>query len=322
MEQIYFLLQIYYIFSNISNIYLVIYLLLPLFFMYKIELRIMSNSDNIHILRKNDIVKSWLYSDNSLPIGLFYGYHNHSFFIGYIKMGDNECNNVFILSSKSVFEFLIQNKTFIHFEDETKKIEYEFTNLYVNTSTSYNWTSYKKRTFDTTHFSADKYQDVIIYEILDFYNKNGYCVSFIDGDIGLGKTFIGILLAKQTNGSLCKSFNPCSPGDKLENIYTECQPSKTNPLIILLDEVEIMLDNIHNKNVVLHKTIPTQVYNKCTWNSFLDDFQWKLYPYVIILLISNKPLLTLRDTYDASYLRPKRINCFFTLYDRKNDIID
>jgi hypothetical protein len=206
--------------------------------------------------------------------------------------------------------------------DENQEVDHEYTDLYVNTSTSYNWTIYKKRTFDTTHFVPNQDQKVIIDTILTFYNENGFCVSFIDGDIGLGKTFIGNLLAKITNGSLCKSFNPCSPGDKLENLYTECQPSKEKPLILLLDEFDIMLDNIHNNKIHFHKNIPIQVYNKCSWNSLLDDFQWKLYPYVILLLISNKPLKTLRYNYDPSYIRPKRINCFFSLYDRTFPLID
>jgi hypothetical protein len=146
-----------------------------------------------------------------------------------------------------------------------------------------------------------------------FYNKNKYCVSLNDGDIGKGKTMTAYLLAKVLQASVCKSYSPIIPGDTIDNLYDFVEPTYEEPLIIILDEFDDTLKKIHDKNIQEHRTFRTQIYNKTSWNSFLDDINLGIYPYVILLLISNKNIDKLNEEFDPSYIRNKRVNLFFTL---------
>ena len=119
---------------------------------------------------------------------------------------------------------------------------------------------------------------------------------------------IGILLSKELNGSLVTTFNPNEPGDTISSLYNTINPSKNNPLIIVMDEIDIMIDDIHNNKTTKHKNIPIQIYNKTTFNRFLDDINLGLYPYLILILTSNIDLNTLKRIYDRSYFRPERIH--------------
>jgi len=76
-----------------------------------------------------------------------------------------------------------------------------------------------------------------------------------------------------------------------------------------MDECDTLIDNIHNKNVVLHKDIPTSVMDKQSFNSFLDQIDIGLYYNMILLLISNKSREEIHKKYnDWSYLRDGRVH--------------
>ena len=64
----------------------------------------------------------------------------------------------------------------------------------------------------------------------------------------------------------------------------------------------------------MHKDIPTEVYNKTTWNTLLDDINIKLYPYLIIILTSNLSNSDIDLKYnDTSYIRTGRVNIYHNL---------
>jgi hypothetical protein len=63
----------------------------------------------------------------------------------------------------------------------------------------------------------------------------------------------------------------------------------------------------------MHADMPTEVYNKTTWNTLLDDINIKLYPYVIIILTSNLSKDEIDLKYDPSYIRNKRVNIYHNL---------
>jgi deoxyadenosine/deoxycytidine kinase len=136
----------------------------------------------------------------------------------------------------------------------------------------------------------------------------------ISGKQGIGKSTMGILLANKLKGSLCKTYSPIEPGNKLESLYNKVDPTFNNPLIILLDEFDILIDAFHNNNIILHKNIPIEVHNKITWNSLFDDIKLKLYPNIIVLLTSNLSKEDIEKKYkDKSYIREGRINMYHSL---------
>ena len=129
----------------------------------------------------------------------------------------------------------------------------------------------------------------------------------ISGSTGTGKTYFAYLLARELNASVCTTFDPSSPGDSIDNLYDVVTPTKGTPLIIVIDEVDILIERIHKNEIVLHKQICTLVHNKRTWNQFLDNFDYGIYPNVILLMNTNKKKSDI-DYLDKSYLRKGRID--------------
>jgi hypothetical protein len=115
----------------------------------------------------------------------------------------------------------------------------------------------------------------------------------------------------QFKGIYCNTFKPWQPGDILGDVYIDAEPTKEKPLIIILDEIDIALNNIHN-GISPHKKIPISVSDKQGWNGFLDQINWGMYPYMIMLLISNKSFQFI-DSLDNSYLREGRVNLKFEM---------
>lgn len=135
--------------------------------------------------------------------------------------------------------------------------------------------------------------------------SNVTCI--ISGSTGVGKTYFAYLLAKELNGSVCTTFDPSTPGDTIDNLYDVVTPTKGKPLIIVMDEVDILIEKVHNNKVFLHKHICTLVHNKTTWNQFMDNFDYGIYKNVILLMNTNKKKSDI-DYWDKSYLRNGRLD--------------
>jgi hypothetical protein len=153
-------------------------------------------------------------------------------------------------------------------------------------------------------------QENIISKIIEYYKENKKCTTFINGLPGSGKTNIAFLLAAELNGTLCKKFNPVEPGDTLCGLIDRVKPTFKRPLIILLDEINIMIRKIHTQSVPLHKNIPVLVFDKTSFNSFLDDMKYE--SNIILLLTSNESRKQM-DLLDPSYIREGRINKYFEM---------
>lgn len=238
------------------------------------------------------------------PSGFFIG----KYYIGYIYPVSKETQTclLYCLCTEKQFNILKKNKNIIIVPTD------KFIDLYVRKG-NYFCMEYKKRELNCTNFIAKPKQLAIIEQIVSYYKENNKCVTMISGIPGTGKTTIGILIAKELNGMLCKSYNPLTPGDNLENIYNESQPSFNKPLIILLDEFDIIIESIHNNKIIMHKNIPIEIYNKITWNNLFDDINLNLYPHLILILTTNLSKETLDSQYDSSYTRLGRVDIICSL---------
>src|SRR5207253_2410237 len=96
-------------------------------------------------------------------------------------------------------------------------------------------------------------------------------------------------------------------GDNIDLIYNTVCPSEDKPLIIVFEEADIMITAVHNNLIEKHKHISIQVSNKTTFDTFFDSIDRGIYPYLILVMTSNKS-----DGYinsmDKSYLREGRTN--------------
>ena len=239
------------------------------------------------------------------PCGLFIGYY----YIGYIskRINKDTPSLLYCLATQDTFKELTK-KQYVGSEEDK--------NIFITLITlkgHYYCRYSKKRDLECSRYIPKKNQEQVIEETINYYNENHICVTMIYGLPGTGKSLVGLLIAKKLKGSFCKTYDPTLSGNTLENIYDKAQVNKNNPLILLIDEFDIMLDRIHNNSIILHRDIPTEVYNKTTWNTLLDDINIKLYPYLIVILTSNLSKDDIDTHYDPSYIRTGRVNIYHNL---------
>ena len=152
-------------------------------------------------------------------------------------------------------------------------------------------------------------QNELFREMMKFYNENKYAKVLISGDIGTGKSYFSYILARKLNCYLCDDFNPTEPAEGLTNLYTSKKLSGDEPLIVLIDEVDVMIKNIHENRIKPHKHYPILTRDKMSWNSFLDKISYGIFPHLILIMTSNVDKNKL-DRYDPSYLREGRVDIY------------
>lgn len=139
---------------------------------------------------------------------------------------------------------------------------------------------------------------------------------FVTGEPGSGKSSLAMLCALATNGMFCETFSPNEPGDNLEKLVRIAMPRREKPLIIILDEVDVLLNKVHHNSIQKEYKgiqVPISVKDKRTWNSFLDTIdRVGMYENVILIMTSNMPKNYI-DLLDPSYLRDGRIHGSFVV---------
>ena len=153
-------------------------------------------------------------------------------------------------------------------------------------------------------------QAQIVSDIFNWYKRNDYCSAFISGQPGTGKSTIASLLTLKLNALLCESFDPTRPGFTLSKLIIRAKPTKEKPLVILFDEVDVMINEIHH-GITPHKNIPIWVHTKSTFNKFLDHMRF--HEHVILIMTSNLTKEQISEKYDPCYLRKGRVNLYATL---------
>ena len=115
------------------------------------------------------------------------------------------------------------------------------------------------------------------------------------------------------------TFNPTTPGDEFGKIYRKINPTCNSPLIIVLEEIDIIINKIYN-NIHDHKYIPIQIQNKTGWNIWFDKLDKGFYPHVYIIMTTNKSI-NYFDELDKSYMRNNRVNLKAELQSDKTFVI-
>jgi hypothetical protein len=173
---------------------------------------------------------------------------------------------------------------------------------------------YFKKVFEVPFaMEARPEQKRVVDEIVADFSRGGRrgSVMYLHGPPGTGKSKVASFLARElcpAEPQLCKAYNPTEPGSSLDELVRAAEPSAERPLVVLLDEVDRILERVHHGRVVTHKDIRTTVYDKSTWNAWLDGIS-DFYPYVLILMTSNVSREALGALFeDSSYLREGRVD--------------
>ena len=176
---------------------------------------------------------------------------------------------------------------------------------------SYDNLWYRKRTIRNIGIKPHPEQRIILDRIKGVYEQKQRGVFYIHGAPCTGKSMIGLLLAEEYSACYSNSYTPWEPGDILTSVIDEAEPTKERPLISAFEEVDGALIRIH-EGIERHKNIPTAITDKSSWNRFLDNFDRGLYPFVILLMTSNKSF-DFVNKLDSSYLRKGRVDEVFEM---------
>ena len=134
-------------------------------------------------------------------------------------------------------------------------------------------------------------QQVIMDKIISKYELNPFkiCRCLIWGTPGMGKSFIAKLLAKNFKSSCCFDIKITEPGTQILTLWETVKPSKDKPLIIQIDELDVIIKSIHenqkNKHTP-HQWLKTLVYDKQSFNTFMS-YYLPCIPFVIYIFTMN-----------------------------------
>jgi hypothetical protein len=159
-------------------------------------------------------------------------------------------------------------------------------------------------------FTSDIQHKCVKYIIncLKLSINNGFNNSIsvlITGNSGIGKSKIAYVLASKINAAVCEDFELTEPGYCLLGLVNIAKPTNQNPLILLIDEFDVPINQIFNETVTVHKMYKPPIQNKTSCNKFLDNLS--THDNLITIFTSNKNLEWFKDK-DPSFVRPGRIN--------------
>ena len=299
-----------------QNVFTVIgpYIMFILSTLFKIRLYRFTSEEICNYIVNNikkDLCNS--YNEQGDPIGLIINRNIIPKYLCWIYGSQYE-KHIVLICHECVKKKLVLNprKEILDIKTKTKEEVEEKTLIsYYNRGGTYEYIHYNSREIDMDK-TYSKYQKQAADKIIALYEKQNFLTSYIYGKTGTGKTILAYLIAKQLGCSMCDTYNPTDPGDLFINIYSKVSPTGNKPLLILLDEIDIYIKNIHEENIPKHRKVPTQIYNKSTWNNFFDKIDMGLYPNLIVILCSNRTKREL-DNLDVSYLRKGRLHVTFEL---------
>lgn len=313
------------IISNIQHLIHIVSIPIRYVFLYFSEYNhyFIERRDNIVSLKKK--LKPCIcfkYDDDENPLGFIISYDPVTYSLRSITNIESHKyeDNVSIYTTPTIFKELFQSVDYKACKEQEeefkKKTEEDHTEdsiskknevVIYSRSGDYKYLRYIENKIIIENVKFDIQQKELYDNIINMYKNRPNVVSFIWGGISVGKTFFSYILAHKLEGSLCYTFRPTDPGDHFEYLYRNVNPTKSKPLIVLLDEIDVVLENVHNNKIVQHKKIPVSVYDKNTWNFFLDQFDYNVWRNVIVVMCSNRSIDDI-NKMDPSYLRDGRVH--------------
>lgn len=247
------------------------------------------------------------------------GYFANFKMVGYVDAdisGVGSYSRIFILTTEKQFSYLTENTdppvlnnfidhAIISVSEPPSKIKV------FHRYGRYEDLGYAGVSIDLRNLNPFETQRPIVDQIINIFKERGMVRVFIEGPPCCGKSSIGYCVSKELKAVFTHSFNPTDPGDAFGNLINVMNyENEDTPKVIVLEEADIMINNIHNKSVVQNPKISTTVRDKSSWTTFLDDIVF--YRNVILILTSNTSKKEI-DKLDTAYVRKGRIDLFYKM---------
>ncbi len=278
---------------------------IPLGILFKIRLYKIQGPTLKYFVNK---VKHSAVTTNDIPEGFIMG----KWYIGYV----HDEYSAYVCCTESYYAECIIQKPYAKIDPLSENTNANLPtriSYYIRFGT-YEHLMYYSRALNLPTKPIKEHQSKAIQQIMEIYEKNKYCVCLLSGNPGTMKSRTAEYLCKHlmhecgsTNVNFTDSFNPFEPGNSFETLYYKACPSLNNQIVVVLEEIDVPLTKIHHGIAHIHKNITTEVCNKTDWNRFLDKFDRELYPYVVLIMTTNKSFEYF-DELDPSYMREGRVN--------------
>lgn len=288
-------------------------LLIPFtFFGYR--LRHYSDSTLVTKIEKNIVKNALIISNNVDPQNFSYG----KWFIAYVGATTNQYG-----SSSYVYVFCnekTKNKLLESLEVEDKVVKDDriinMSKIIVSSASPYGGYYYIENYSKFKRIEPNDNQKIILDSIMNHYNDDDNLLHrttvYLDGESGSGKSSIAYLLylrmiSENKSVSIAENYQPLLCNNMFKRVLDARKKSNKEHLIVTIEEVDGILNIL--TNTPYDYKFPKEVYDKSTWDSFLDRID-NCEEKIILILTSNTLLENFKD---ESYLRQGRTHLRFRL---------
>jgi len=285
---------------------------------------LISNLTNYRVndIRRKDKINSLLTSiikysyytsvdENNRPLGLIISFSKlYIGYVYYIQRRDGSDDHAIRIFCNSDYINKITQISKINVKQEITQIsKINVKHKFIKYISGYGRFTNRHYRIEKSPYNFIMYNDQkkMINEMLKIYEEKEFLTSYLYGKIGVGKTELGHILANILDSYICNNFDPSIPGETLLNLYTSVHKEKGKPLIIIIDEFDILIKKVHNSEIKPHRDVDTLIKNKQSWNNFLDDIARKRFPFLILILTSNSYPNDI-NKMDPCYLREGRVH--------------
>lgn len=155
-----------------------------------------------------------------------------------------------------------------------------------------------------TTYTPNSNQANLLLKIEEYFinkTEKRKVIILISGPPGCGKSTFADILASKLKCYLVPLFDPTIPGDTITSFT-----NYDKPVITCINEVDEIIKNFKN-NMTVHKDFYSAVYDKKSWNNWLDNINKYYTSKIIIIMTTNKKIEEL-DAIDPSLFAPHRVN--------------
>lgn len=155
----------------------------------------------------------------------------------------------------------------------------------------------------------------------EFYDKKQSQIYIFSGPTGCGKTTTARIIANGLNAMLFSEYSPIRENFELWSVYNYVSVYNNRPLVVTIEEFDIVLEAINDKSGVGIKENRSKcdIVDKMSWNNTFDKVKRK--QNIVMILTTNKTIKEIRELCcDDSLIRKHRVDGFY-IFDNNNNYV-